>query len=434
MAKVKLNEKFFQQVEAPQKGQARYTDSEIKYLAAMITHCGTATWYYVRSLGGRTRHIKLGRVENIGRRVAIQMAAKLSRQFAGGVSYEDIVPYPCPTLNEVVSLYLRRRTSHKQSPESIQRARRRYDMYVPQAMRNTQIDNIKRLDISELHQRIGDAGKPRTANVLISEIRAAINYAMVMELPIKRNPAVKLEKFAEVERSRFLSVDEMTTFMNALNTFESADFKDFVKIALFTGRRNVNVRSMRWAQIDFRQRQWIIPASETKTRVEDIVVLDDLVIEILQQRIETRGDNEYVFPSSRSGDGYYSYPKTAWRLLTEKTGLKDIKIHDLRRTLGSWLANNNVSLHMIGGILGHKSIASTRIYARLDTSSKREAISIAIADIARASGIALDKRREAQKDVASILESYPDIAPGVAKYLKKHLKKHKYEGKTPQNR
>ena len=430
MAKAKLTENFFQLVEAPEKGQIRYTDSEVKYLAAMITHRGTATWYYVRSLGGKTMHVKLGRVEDIRRRTAIRMVEKLSHQFAGGAPYEEIAKSSCPTLDEVVILYIRRRISHKQSPGSIQKARRRYEMYVPPAMRNARVDNIRRIDIAELHQQVG-AGKPRTANILVAEIRAAINYGITMELPIKRNPAVKIEKFAEVERSRFLSVDEMIIFMSTLETFESMDFKDFVKIALFTGRRNVNVRSMRWAHIDSSLRQWTIPAPEAKARVEDIVVLDDLVMEILQRRFANRDDSEYVFPSSRAGDGYYSYPKTAWRLLIKKTGLIDVKIHDLRRTLGSWLANNNVSLHMIGGILGHQSTASTRIYARLDTSSKREAISATIADIAHAGGIALDKRREAQKDVALILESHPDIAPSLVKYLKKHLKKRKYEVKTP---
>jgi integrase len=42
-----------------------------------------------------------------------------------------------------------------------------------------------------------------------------------------------------------------------------------------------------------------------------------------------------------------------------------LRIHDLRRTLGSWQAINGESLSVIGKSLGHKNIATTAIYARL---------------------------------------------------------------------
>jgi len=42
-----------------------------------------------------------------------------------------------------------------------------------------------------------------------------------------------------------------------------------------------------------------------------------------------------------------------------------LRIHDLRRTMGSWQAINGESLTVIGKSLGHKNVATTAIYARL---------------------------------------------------------------------
>jgi site-specific recombinase XerD len=46
-------------------------------------------------------------------------------------------------------------------------------------------------------------------------------------------------------------------------------------------------------------------------------------------------------------------------------GLMNIRLHDVRRTLGSYQAINGSSLQVIGQSLGHKSLQSTQVYSRL---------------------------------------------------------------------
>ena len=53
----------------------------------------------------------------------------------------------------------------------------------------------------------------------------------------------------------------------------------------------------------------------------------------------------------------------------------DLRIHDLRRTLGSWQAATGASLPIIGKSLGHKSLAATQIYARLNLDPVRASVS-----------------------------------------------------------
>jgi integrase len=57
--------------------------------------------------------------------------------------------------------------------------------------------------------------------------------------------------------------------------------------------------------------------------------------------------------------------------------MTDLRIHDLRRTLGSWQAKTGASLAIIGKSLNHKSHQATAIYARLDLDPVRQSVNTA---------------------------------------------------------
>jgi integrase len=67
-------------------------------------------------------------------------------------------------------------------------------------------------------------------------------------------------------------------------------------------------------------------------------------------------------------------PRSAWDRIRKKSGLDDLRMHDLRRTFGSWQAIDGTSLQIIGQSLGHKVQKSTEIYARLITDPVRNAV------------------------------------------------------------
>ncbi len=51
-----------------------------------------------------------------------------------------------------------------------------------------------------------------------------------------------------------------------------------------------------------------------------------------------------------------------------------IRIHDLRRTTGSWLAMAGASLPLIGAVLNHSNASTTQVYARLAEDAPRAAL------------------------------------------------------------
>lgn len=82
--------------------------------------------------------------------------------------------------------------------------------------------------------------------------------------------------------------------------------------------------------------------------------------------------------------------------LAEKKGIKlpngilDVRLHDLRRTLGSWQAATGATTAIIGKSLGHKSLQSTMIYERLNLDPVR-------ASVERATGAMLEFMKNGEK-------------------------------------
>ena len=83
--------------------------------------------------------------------------------------------------------------------------------------------------------------------------------------------------------------------------------------------------------------------------------------------------NEWVFPSN-SKSGHLSDPKKPWQRILKQAGISDLRIHDLRRSLGSWQASTGASLAIIGKTLAHRNVNTTAIYARLNIDPVRDAM------------------------------------------------------------
>ena len=131
---------------------------------------------------------------------------------------------------------------------------------------------------------------------------------------------------------------------------------------------------MRWGDLDLGEAVWTVPASDSKNKQPITLPLVSRAVEILNDR---QNGSEYVFPS-RGKTGHLVEPKKAWEEIRTAAGLPGLRMHDLRRTLGSWQASAGVSLGIIGKSLGHAhGSRATNVYARLDLEPVRTAVTAA---------------------------------------------------------
>jgi integrase len=261
---------------------------------------------------------------------------------------------------------------------------RHLDKWEDRSLDSIQLDRVR-----ELHAKITKDNGPIIANRVVGLLRRCINFGIREDLWEGSNPAEKIKWNHEKSRERFVQYDEMPRLLEALDKERGSnwDLHDFVLLSLFIGQRKSNLLAMRWEQITANVTgvfEWHIPLTKNGESlsvplcVEAMVLLQDR-----RKRAKTKINSPWVFPSD-SKTGHIRDMKKSWDRLRKAVGIADVHIHDLRRTMGSWMAGSNASLPIIGKALGHKSAAATQVYARLQLDPVRQAMSTAIAGMKNA--------------------------------------------------
>jgi integrase len=132
-----------------------------------------------------------------------------------------------------------------------------------------------------------------------------------------------------------------------------------IRLLLFTGCRVREVLNMRWRDIHFERGLLNLPTS--KTGANKAVWLGVPALEILAGLPRV---GEYVIVGSDPTKPR-SDLKRPWLRITTHAGLTGWRLHDLRHAYASTGAADNMSLGMIGTLLGHKSTQTTKRYAHL---------------------------------------------------------------------
>ncbi len=370
--------------------RAYYYDTKLRGLGLSITDRGSKSFIVYRWVSGKPERITLGRYPDLTIEQARRKATEVNATIAQGENPNDKrrAERGEMTLKEFFDEFLERHSKlHKTSWKEDQA---QFDRYLaPWSKRK--LSNITKIDIQKLHQEIGADKGHYAANRLLALLSVMFVKANEFGLWNKENPAKGIKKFKEKSRERFLQAVELPRFFKALAEEPNGSIRDYIWISILTGVRRSNVLSMKWKDIYLEHNEWHIP--HTKNGTPHIVTLVPEVVEILKQRQQQANDNIYVFPSTGK-HGHLVEPKKGWQRIRERAKIDNIRIHDLRRTLGSWQARTGASLVMIGKSLNQKSIQATSIYARLDLDPVRASVERATSAILEAAGVKLKQSKE----------------------------------------
>jgi integrase len=226
-------------------------------------------------------------------------------------------------------------------------------------------------ELERVFQRIG-RDHPRTANKCRALLGTVWNHA-IRRGEVANNPASRVHRFPEKSRERFLAEHELGAFLRAVSA-EQPTWRDYFLVALLTGQRRENVSTMRWEELDLSQSLWHIPAAKAKNGRPTTIPLTALAAGLLKRRLsEVTGP--WVFPSpTGSRAGCVREPRKAWERILKRAGISDLRVHDLRRSVGSWLGASGTSGYIIARALGHRSVRSGEVYVRLGADCVRAAL------------------------------------------------------------
>lgn len=354
-----------------------YSHDKIPGFQIRVTDRGVKSFYIRRMINGKQERIKLG----VFGEMTVEQAIKAAERVNGNVSQgENLAAVRRslkaePTFSDVFADFIKARRNRSGKALS-DRTKSDYEECV-----RLHLSPISKLKMSEItperlkRLKISSDAQNNRAKAIISSV---FGWAYEEGISTAPNPAIGIKQRVIASRERFLTSSEIPRFLESVSQNR---LRDFWLMLLITGQRKGNVQAMRWADVDLDEALWVIPSEKTKNGEIMRVPLVPLAVEVLRERLEARtADCAWVFEGPGS-TGHLVTPRKAWLQLLEDAGIEDLRIHDLRRSLGSWLARGGESLLMIGRALGHKSPQSTAIYARLNVDPVRTAVEDAVTEI-----------------------------------------------------
>ena len=117
-------------------------------------------------------------------------------------------------------------------------------------------------------------------------------------------------------------------------------------LLLLTGVRLKELLRAKWEHIDWDATTLFI--GFTKNGDPLLAPLSLAAIERLKQ-IPHQDNNPHIICGRDPGQPMFNMRK-AWVRIRTAAQMPDLRIHDLRRTVGSWLARDGRSLHLIGQV------------------------------------------------------------------------------------
>jgi integrase len=321
--------------------------------------------------------MKLGEFPEVTPEQAAKLAGKVSAQVTEGLDprEEKWKSRKELSLSELFDRYIEDYASvHKRSWRADVR---QFNLYVG-TLKQRALSSVTRLDLAALHLRVGKEHGRYSANRLLSLLSRLFTFAAELGFA-GPNPTLHIKRFPEHSRERFLSADEMSRFLPAVDA-EPAPWPDFFRLLLWTGVRRGNLAAARWEEIDLAAATWRIPPEKSKNKKAVTLPLTPEAVQILERRKAASAGSPWVFPALKPNPtGHVTYCRHAWKHICRRAGLVGVRVHDLRRTLGSWQAATGASMPVIGKSLGHSGMRSTAVYARLDLDPVRAAVGTAVA-------------------------------------------------------
>jgi integrase len=226
-------------------------------------------------------------------------------------------------------------------------------------------------DMAALHAEIGSK-HPYAANRLLEIVRKMYNLGRKWGLvPMdKANPASGVERFPETKRRRFVTPDELPQLSKAIEQEIDQYVRHAIWLLLLTGLRRGELLNAKWSDIDWKQRTLSIP----KTKNGEALLAPLSHVAIARLKIVPRmQNNPYIICGRKAGQPLVNL-NDAWNRIRSAAGLHDLRIHDLRRTVGSWLVRDGASLHLVGSVLNHKDQKTTAGYAYFQTKERHKAL------------------------------------------------------------
>jgi integrase len=374
VARFRLTDTTVKKLPAPEKGNRIYYDALVDGFGLRVTKNDVRAFVlnYRTRADRQERRFTIGSIENWLTTIARKEAKRLKQSIdVGGDPLAEIeAERGAPTIENLVDIYVERHLPKKKLRSRIEDER--LLPIILAEFRRVKVDDVSFAMVHTLHQKMTKERGPFRANRVVALLSKMFSLAIKWGMRPKRdNPCIGIERNYEPKRNRYLTDAELPRLMAALDAEVDQQAADIVRLLLLTGARSAEALGATWDQFDLEAGVWTKPYTMTKQGEEHRLPLSEEATALLT-RLKARSKSKFVFPGANPFEHRRSI-RHPWDRLRKVAELGDMRIHDVRHSHASLLANAGYSLPTIGALLGHKTPSTTQRYVHLVDGTLREA-------------------------------------------------------------
>ncbi|KAB7645554.1 tyrosine-type recombinase/integrase [Polymorphobacter fuscus] len=384
MAVGKLTKRSVEALATPEKGRAFLWDDTLKGFGVMLTHKGQRSYVVQYRIGGRegtTQRATIGQhgnpwTQETARARAVELLDLVRRKIDPVQADRDRLAleregkanderYAFSTAADLYIAHLRQKglKSADEIAAIFERDLKPHFLQKP-------LHRIKRADIHTCTAAVGLRSKS-SANRAHSWLRAMLNWAVDQDrFGIHVSPMEKMaQPFESGKRERVLTDAELSIILDCIHEL-SEPHSSFMLMLVFTAQRRNEVAGMRWEELDIDSRQWLIPGSRTKNKIEHLLPLSLSAVEAIElTEPELARRQGFVFTSNgkKAVASFSECKRNLDKLIADRlkrdadeAGVDYVPmpswvLHDLRRTVATGLQRMGTRIEYTEALLNHVS-------------------------------------------------------------------------------
>lgn len=312
------------------------------------------SWIVQYRVGSKQRRQKLGDVAKHGpewaRKKALVWLGKVEDGIDPAEEKETARTASAITLKKVIDQYLAMKERQLEDdtlrPTTVNNARlylARGDYF--KALHSKPIDAVTKKDVATRINAITLEHSSNTAKQARRFLSAFFTWA-VKEAIADANPVIGTnDPPGSKPRERVLKDHELAAIWNAC---EDDDYGKIIKLLMLTGCRRREIGGLRWSEIDLEHENTMtIPGTRTKNKEVLELPITGLMRSIIES-IPQKVDRDPLF--GERAEGF-----TGWPHCRLDAGVRSWRIHDIRRSVATGMADLGIQPHIIEAILNHSS-------------------------------------------------------------------------------
>jgi integrase len=356
-----------------------FFDDDLHGFGVRVRAGGRRTWVVQYRVGHKQRRTSIGKVGVISaERARADAKKKLAEAQLGRdpqAERAEANARAAVTFSAIAEKYLER-ARIKLRPRSFTEVERHLKQHWAPFQKRS-ISQITRAEVAVRLETIAtDSGKI-AANRARSTLAAFFRWAMQQGIA-DIDPVIGTEKFPEQTRERVLADSELARIWRACRS--EGDYGRIVRLLMLTGLRRNEVAGISDEEIDPTERTLTIPGARTKNKREHVVPLSDAAFEILES-VTRRHGRKFLFgsgagPFSGWSRSKFSLDKLIRAILdsanidaqraakgkgTRGEQFLSWHLHDLRRTLSTWMHESGIEPHIADAVLNHTPVSKSGV-------------------------------------------------------------------------